>query len=427
MKSTILKASTGLIMNSKKISLIIAIIAGEAIFILPFLIPRLYRPLMLDAWNLTNTHIGLAFSAYGFSAMFSYLVGGPFADKFHPRYLMATSLFVTSLGGLSLIYYHNPITLIITYFLFGISTTLLMWGALIKLTHDVGGEKQRASAMGILDAGRGLTAAVISSILIFAVSISINTDELDAKESSLALIYGLVAIFNIITGLVVFYGLKGITYSKASSSKWNLKDSLSVLRKVEVWFLGIIILSCYCGYKSVDNYSIYLVDILGFDLKESSYFTSLIFWLRPISVLAAGFAADYFGKKYKSGRFLVLFLLLVIASVLQFLMITKIQSIEYLILFIILISSALSYALRAIYFAVFGDLNIPGHLIGTTVGIVSLVGFLPDMFFGSLTGYLIDSYTGVTGYHYVFIFTGFTMLIGSFCSFICYKKASTNS
>lgn len=44
-------------MNSKRLSLIMAIIAGEAIFMLPFLIPRLYRPLMLDAWNLTNTQI----------------------------------------------------------------------------------------------------------------------------------------------------------------------------------------------------------------------------------------------------------------------------------------------------------------------------------------------------------------------------------
>jgi MFS family permease len=414
-------------MNSKKLSLIIAIIAGEAIFMLPFLIPRLYRPLMLDAWSLTNTQIGLAFSAYGLSAMFSYIIGGPFADKYHPRFLMAISLIMTSIAGISLVYFHGPNSLIFTYFLFGISTTFLMWGALIKLTHDVGGEDQRASAMGILDAGRGLTAAIISSLLIIAVSMLINTDDINSKKQSLSLIYALVSAFNLLVGLIVLYGLKGISYSTNSSSKWTLKDSITVLKKIEVWLLGIIILSCYCGYKSVDNYSIYLVDILGFNLKESSYFTSLIFWLRPISALLAGFLADYVGKKYKAGRFLNLFWILLLASVLQFFMTTKIQSLEYLILFVILTSSALSYALRAVYFAVFGDLNIPNHLIGTTVGIVSLVGFLPDMFFGSLTGYLIDTYTGLTGYNYVFVFTGLAMMIGSICAYICYKRSNTTS
>ena len=83
-------------MNKKSLTLLLIIIAGETIFMLPFLIPRLYRPLMLEARNITNTDIGTAFSAYGFSAMISYMVGGPLADKYSPRLLMAISLLVTS-------------------------------------------------------------------------------------------------------------------------------------------------------------------------------------------------------------------------------------------------------------------------------------------------------------------------------------------
>ncbi len=409
-------------MNKRNLSLLLAIIAGEAIFMLPFLVPRLYRPLILETWSLTNTDIGLAFSAYGFSAMISYIIGGPFADKYHPRYLMASSLALTSLGGFSLIFFHSPVNLIFIYFMFGISTTLLMWGALIKLTHQIGGEDKRASAMGTLDAGRGLAAAVMSSLIIFVIAIFVSETDTNSNETSLSIIYGFIASSNILVALLLVYGLRDLKFSKQNSSKWSLKESVEVLKRFDIWLLGIIILSSYCGYKSVDNYSIYLVDILNFNLKESSYFTSLIFWLRPISAFAAGFLADSFGKKIKGGRFLNLFILLMIASVLQFLMATNIQSLTYLILFIVLVSSALSYALRAIYFAVFGDLNIPSYLIGTTVGIVSLVGFLPDIFFGSLTGYLIDNYQGFVGYNYVFIFTGSAMLVGSLCSFTCYVR-----
>ncbi len=57
----------------------------------PFLIPRLYRPLMLEAWGINNTTLGTAFAAYGIVAIISYLIGGPFADKYHPRTLIASS------------------------------------------------------------------------------------------------------------------------------------------------------------------------------------------------------------------------------------------------------------------------------------------------------------------------------------------------
>jgi len=410
-------------MNKRNLSLLLAIIAGEAIFMLPFLIPRLYRPLMIETWNLTNTDIGLAFSAYGLSAMISYIIGGPLADKYHQRILMASSLALTSIGGFALIYFHSAANLIFIYFMFGISTTLLMWGALIKLTHQIGGENNRASAMGLLDAGRGLSAAIMSSVIIFAIAFFVDESNSDSNSASLSLTYGLVACFNLAVAVLLIYGLKGLSFTASSSSKWSLKESIEVLKRLDVWLLGIIILSSYCGYKSVDNYSIYLVDVLNFDLKESSHFTSLIFWLRPISAFIAGFAADYVGRKIKGGRFLNLFVLLIVASLLQFAMTTGIQSLTSLILFIVLISSSLAYALRAIYFAVFGDLNIPSHLVGTTVGIVSLVGFLPDMFFGTLTGYLIDNNEGAVGYNYVFMFTGTAMLIGSACSLYCYFRS----
>lgn len=174
--------------------------------------------------------------------MFSYIIGGPFADKYHPRYLMAISLMLTSIGGINLIYFHGPEALIFSYFIFGITTTLLMWGALIKLTHDVGGEEQRASAMGILDAGRGLTAAIISSVLIFAVAMFIEVDDVDSKTKSLTIIFALVSVFNIIIGFVMFFGLKGKSFT-SHSTKWNLKDSILVLKKIDIWLLGVIILS----------------------------------------------------------------------------------------------------------------------------------------------------------------------------------------
>ena len=98
-------------MLKKILTLLVVVLAGEAIFQIPFLVPRLFRPLMMEAWSVSNTDIGLAFSTYGFTAMASYIIGGPFADKYEPRKLMALSLVATALGS-SLLYFSPSATVL---------------------------------------------------------------------------------------------------------------------------------------------------------------------------------------------------------------------------------------------------------------------------------------------------------------------------
>ncbi len=390
---------------------------------LPFLIPRLYRPLMLEAWGITNTDLGTAFGAYGFSAMISYLLGGPFADKYAPRKLMAISLKATAIAGLLLMLAPTRFTLIAIYFFFGISTIFLMWGALIKVTHLSGGEDHRATAMGILDSGRGLAAAVMSSVLVLVVGYFFTEAELQVKSAeAIQIIYAIVVSFTFIVALFIWAALKNFE-AGGKIEPWSIDKAKLLLKDIKIWLLGIIVLSAYCGYKSVDNYSIYLVDVLGFSNEESSQFTSLIFWLRPFSALIAGFLVDWIHLKNKLGRFYALTLLLGGSAFSQFFLGLEMSTMTWLILTVVLLSSSFAYALRAIYFAVLGDLNIKDHLVGTAVGIVSFVGYLPDMFYGIVTGHLIDSNPGIIGYSYSYNFTGILLLFGTLASIVLIAKS----
>ena len=47
--------------------------------------------------------------------------------------------------------------------------------------------------------------------------------------------------------------------------------------------------------------------------------------------------------------------------------------------------------------------SIPIVSTGTAVGIMSVVGFTPDVFMSPLMGYLLDNYPGVQGHQYVFL------------------------
>ena len=54
--------------------IILLILAAEAVFILPFVLQRIFRPTFLEVFAIDNEDIGYCFSIYGIIALFSYLL-----------------------------------------------------------------------------------------------------------------------------------------------------------------------------------------------------------------------------------------------------------------------------------------------------------------------------------------------------------------
>jgi predicted MFS family arabinose efflux permease len=114
------------------------IAAGEAIFFLPFVVARIFRPTLLDVFGLTNFELGLAFSVYGVVAMAAYFAGGFLADRYPANRLMAVALAATALGGLVMVQVPGLGTLKILFGYWGLTTIFLFWAALIRATRMVG-------------------------------------------------------------------------------------------------------------------------------------------------------------------------------------------------------------------------------------------------------------------------------------------------
>ncbi|MGY8688977.1 MAG: MFS transporter, partial [Verrucomicrobiales bacterium] len=140
--------------------------AGETIFFLPFVLARIFRPTLLEVFGLTNLELGTAFSFYGVVAMVAYLLGGPLADAFSPRKLLATALITTAAGGLAFAVIPSLSSLKLLYAYWGLTTIALFWAALMRATREWGGEMMQGAAFGLLDGGRGLLTAVTGSVLV---------------------------------------------------------------------------------------------------------------------------------------------------------------------------------------------------------------------------------------------------------------------
>ena len=62
------------------------------------------------------------------------------------------------------------------------------------------------------------------------------------------------------------------------------------------------------------------------------------------------------------------------------------------------------YALRGIYFALLEESSTPTYLTGAAVGMISLVGYTPEIFFAPIGNRIIDANPGVVGFQNYFWF-----------------------
>lgn len=65
-----------------------------------------------------------------------------------------------------------------------------------------------------------------------------------------------------------------------------------------------------------------------------------------------------------------------------------------------------------------GQSNVPVSLVGTAIGVISVIGFFPDVYMNALVGTLMDAYPGVTGYKYTFFVMLAFSIVGLIASFV---------
>ncbi len=61
------------------------------------------------------------------------------------------------------------------------------------------------------------------------------------------------------------------------------------------------------------------------------------------------------------------------------------------------------YALRGIYFALLEETRTPRTITGAAVGMISLLGFTPEIFFAPIAGRILDATPGAGGHLNVFL------------------------
>jgi len=391
----------------------VLILAGEMIFSLPFHTARFFRPTLLDVFGFSNTGLGDVFAIYGITAMLAYFPGGVIADRYSARKLLTLSLVLTAAGGLYMATIPGGISMALLYGYWGVTSVLLFWAAVLKATREWGGDLSQGRAFGILDGGRGLVAAAFAVFAVSFMASFMPADvDLATPEEQRTALQNVILLYSTATaaiGVLTWFLLPDTgPAAEPSSLGKSMNDAFDTFGKPIVWAKAGVIICAYCGYKGLDNLSLYADQVLGMNEVEAARLFAYASYLRPLAAVVAGILAD----RYIASRMIGLtFIVLVVSFGLLSIAIPAGAWLP-VIYANIFVSAFAVFAIRGIYYALLQETGTPPGLTGTTIGIMSVVGYTPEIFFAPIAGRILDASPGIPGHQNYFLFLAAISLAG---------------
>ena len=389
--------------------------SGGIIYLLPYLKEVYYRPLA-DALGLSNTQVGLMMSAFGVTALISYFPGGWLADRFSARALISLSLLSTGLLGMYFATFPGFIEGVIIHAVWGVTITLLFWASMIRVTRGWAPPDQQGRAFGILETTRGVAelgmSALFGAIFIWLGSTTTALGSVISQMSMLVVALGIASWF-IIEDTVPME-------VDENDHKAGIRDVISVLKMPVVWMIALVMLATNTAYNASYYIGAYTSDVF---LATTAFATVIAIGrmvFKPVSALAAGLIADKVGVAKTASACLAILLV----SSLAFAALPARVNVLYAMLVNVAVIMIAIFALRGIYFALLEQGNVPRALTGTAGGVVSAVAFTSDAYMPTVTGVLLDSFPGVTGYRYLFLLTAATCAVGLVASIVIHRRHS---
>lgn len=400
--------------TQRYIQLMLLVIAAGAIYPILYL-RQVYQPTMLEVFHITDSQLGYLYSSLGTIFLLSYLPSGWLADRIAPRLLICFSLVAT--GVLGLWYSTAPSfpMLMLIFGGWGLSTGLTFWAAVIKRVTMIAGAQEQGRFFGLLDGGRGLIEAMLATIAISLFAWLTQTKGAPVAAGFKLVVY-MYAILCIALGVILALvkdpqGAEDAAANRASRQRSNVLVDLKTLAKIpELWLVAAIV---FCGYQvfwATYSFSAYLHEgEIGLTVVMAGTITTLKLWMRPIGGIGGGFLGD----RYSKVSVLVIALFLAALSLLGLMAAPRISS-HVLLVFLVLFIGILTYAIRGLYWSLLDRCNIPVTTMGLAIGLISVLGYSPDVFLPLINGYLTQTFPGVFGYQLYFGYVAAMAALGGF-------------
>lgn len=387
----------------KKIKRLLVLFALGLTFGFMYTLPYMSRTFydqMIAAMGVTNEQLGSLLSIYAMACTLSYLPGGWIADKFKPK----TVLVVSSFGNAALCFffmltYKSYAMAKLVWFGAALTGGFAFWPALMKGIRLLGDEEEQGRMFGIFEGFNGVASLLINFIMIFV--LSIFADDLLLGFKGAVATMGILCVISGVLLLVLLDNKSSYGGSEDESSKINVKEFLSVFKMPAVWIVAVLMFGQVTFIAGMSYLTPYSTNVLGLSLTLAASIGAIrTYATRFIGGPLGGFVQDNVFKSASKGQ--AFSFLLCILAMSSFLIIPSGNNV--LLIIMMFITAIALYMVKGPMFAVISELRVPTSVTGTALAIITLLGYLPDMFVYKMFGSWLDTY-GDAGYSRIFIYT----------------------
>ena len=385
--------------------LVVLSLSGSFIYSLPYLRSYYYDAFMAT-FQMTNTQMGLCGTYFGLFGAVSYLIGGVIADKISIKKLIPFSMILTGALGFYLLSNPSPTAIVAIHGVWGVTSLMTFWPALMKAIRFLANANEQGKAFGIFEGGRGISNAVYLAIaaIIFGRMLAAGSESMGIKWN--------IVFFSsatVLLGVLTIFLLRGLQESNGEeeSSGFSLKMVGRLLRMPYVWLMIGIIFTTYTMNLSYYYISPYVTEVFGASTLFAAVLSSSSQFIRPVAAFGAGF----FGDRVNSSKVMLFGQIVMVIGMCIILVSPKSLGVVPILIACLLTFSTM-YICQSMHFAIMEEFDCPPETMGTAIGLICCIGYLPEAICPLVAGGFLDKYPGALGYRLYFILLTVTIAIG---------------
>lgn len=390
--------------------LIILISMGSSIIYTPMYLKNVFYEPLMQGLGCTNADLGAMVSFYGIAAVIFYLPSGVLADKFRMRTLATWGFLGTAI--LTFVYATLP-SVTMCYVLFGgmgITSILIWWGTRFKVIRLCCEEDEYPTKIGIsysIYGAVGLIIGLINAAIVAA--IPIPSAGIQAVLTFLGIVIALLGVLS----YIFMPDFKGEINKDAKG--FSVADAMEAIKTPGVIWACLAYFCVYTVYQGATYTTPYLTS-LGTD----SNLVNVVGLIRTYGIgLLAGPVLGVIAARIKSTKTIMGCLVLALVILGVFIVLPQDPGMAIIAVCLVVFGFA-TYGAFSIGSSPLSELGIPMRIFGTAAGLLSVIGFCPDIFIHTWYGGMIDA-SGDAAYNMIFAIEAVFAIAGVFFLFMCLR------